>query len=178
MRRAPAAALFAIRRVRTTSAASELTRLSISLALGSGCMSSAISRKQIVPVVERHGGLLFYPSQYEGEEQSANVFYTGATPNQQALPAIDYLMSPQGGGFRRFALIGTDYVYPQVTNRILQAYLAEQGIAAGTIVHLLADPMLGELYSAAIEAAGGNAVLLDSHDAFVAGITRLWRLIR
>jgi urea transport system substrate-binding protein len=81
-----------------------------------------------LPVIEGAGGLLFYPVQYEGQEQSPNVFYTGATPNQQAIPAVDYLMSRPGGGFRRFYLVGTDYVYPQVTCRILNNYLESRGI--------------------------------------------------
>jgi urea transport system substrate-binding protein len=91
----------------------------------------------VLPVVERLRGLLFYPVQYEGEEQSPNIFYTGATPNQQAIPAIDFLLSPAGGNIRRFALIGTDYIYPQLTNRILQGYLRERGIAdADVLTHL------------------------------------------
>jgi urea transport system substrate-binding protein len=97
-----------------------------------GCWTS-ISRKEVLPVVERERGLLFYPVQYEGEEQSPNIFYTGATPNQQALPAVDYLMSAEGGGFRRFYLVGTDYVYPQVTNRILEGYLAAKGVGAADL---------------------------------------------
>jgi urea transport system substrate-binding protein len=101
-----------------------------------GCWTS-ISRKAVLPVVEKLGGLLFYPVQYEGEEQSPNIFYTGATPNQQAIPAIDFLLSPAGGSIRRFALIGTDYIYPQVTNRILQSYLRARGIAEpDVLVHL------------------------------------------
>ncbi|KJV10096.1 branched-chain amino acid ABC transporter substrate-binding protein [Elstera litoralis] len=97
-----------------------------------GCWTS-ISRKEVLPVVEELGGLLLYPVQYEGEEQSPNIFYTGATPNQQALPAVDYLMSPEGGGFRRFYLIGTDYVYPQITNKILQGYLRSKGIGGADV---------------------------------------------
>ncbi len=93
-----------------------------------GCWTS-VSRKAVLPVVEKHNGLLFYPAQYEGEEFSENVFYTGATPNQQAIPAVDFLMSSQGGNFRRFALIGTDYVYPQITNQILRGYLKQQGLS-------------------------------------------------
>ena len=85
-----------------------------------GCWTSA-SRKQVLPVLAEHGGLLFYPSQYEGEEQSPNVVYTGATPQQQALPAVDHLL---GLGRRRFFLVGTDYVYPRTTNAIIRNYLA------------------------------------------------------
>jgi urea transport system substrate-binding protein len=92
-----------------------------------GCWTS-VSRKEVLPVVERGGGLLFYPVQYEGQEQSPNVYYTGATPNQQAIPAVDFLMSPKGGAFRQFYLVGTDYVYPQVTCTILNNYLECRGI--------------------------------------------------
>jgi urea transport system substrate-binding protein len=73
-------------------------------------------------------GLLFYPVQYEGEELSKNVFYTGAAPNQQAIPAVDYLMSKEGGGAKRWVLLGTDYVYPRTTNKILRAYLKSKGV--------------------------------------------------
>jgi urea transport system substrate-binding protein len=73
-------------------------------------------------------GLLFYPVQYEGEELSKNVFYTGAAPNQQAIPAVDYLMSKDGGGAKRWVLLGTDYVYPRTTNKILRAYLKSKGV--------------------------------------------------
>jgi len=87
-----------------------------------GCWTS-VSRKSVLPVVEEMNGLLFYPVQYEGEELSKNVFYTGAAPNQQAIPAVDYLMSKEGGGAKRWVLLGTDYVYPRTTNKILRAYL-------------------------------------------------------
>lgn len=87
-----------------------------------GCWTS-VSRKSVLPVFEKHNGLLFYPVQYEGEECSKNVIYTGATINQQATPAIDYLMSPEGGGRRKFYLLGSDYVYPRTTNKILRLYL-------------------------------------------------------
>ena len=99
-----------------------------------GCWTS-VSRKSVLPVFEQYNGLLFYPVQYEGEECSKNVIYTGATINQQASPAVDYLMSPEGGSKKRFYLIGTDYVYPRTTNKILRLYLtkakgvAEDGIA-------------------------------------------------
>ena len=82
-----------------------------------GCWTS-VSRKSVLPVVEEMNGLLFYPVQYEGEELSKNVFYTGAAPNQQAIPAVDYLMSADGGGAKRWVLLGTDYVYPRTTNKI------------------------------------------------------------
>ena len=85
-----------------------------------GCWTS-VSRKSVLPVVEELNGLLFYPVQYEGEELSKNVFYTGAAPNQQAIPAVDYLMSKDGGSAKRWVLLGTDYVYPRTTNKILRA---------------------------------------------------------
>jgi urea transport system substrate-binding protein len=81
-----------------------------------------------LPVFEELNGLLYYPVQYEGEEMSRNVFYTGAAPNQQAIPAVEYLMSPEGGGAKRFFLLGTDYVYPRTTNKILRAFLHEKGV--------------------------------------------------
>ncbi|MBI1846759.1 MAG: urea ABC transporter substrate-binding protein [Candidatus Rokubacteria bacterium] len=84
---------------------------------------TSVSRKAMLPVLERSNGLLFYPVAYEGHECSRNVIYSGATLNQQATPAIDYLMSPDGGSKRRFYLLGTDYVYPRTANRILRAYL-------------------------------------------------------
>ncbi len=87
-----------------------------------GCWSSA-SRQQVLPVLEQHKGILFYPSQYEGEEQSPHVVYTGATPRQQRLPAVDYL---QEQGRRRFILVSTDDVYPRTTNAILKNYLASR----------------------------------------------------
>src|SRR5471030_2300763 len=93
-----------------------------------GCWTS-VSRKSVLPVFEELNGLLFYPVQYEGEELSKNVFYTGAAPNQQAIPAVEYLMSKDGGGAKRFVLLGTDYVYPRTTNKILRAFLHSKGIA-------------------------------------------------
>ena len=98
-----------------------------------GCWTS-VSRKSVLPVFEELNGLLFYPVQYEGEEQSRNVFYTGAAPNQQAIPAVEYLMSKDGGEARRIALLGTDYVYPRTTNRILRAFLNSKGIADADIM--------------------------------------------
>ena len=92
-----------------------------------GCWTS-VSRKSVLPVVEEMNGLLFYPVQYEGEELSKNVFYTGAAPNQQAIPAVDYLMSKDGGSAKRWVLLGTDYVYPRTTNKILRAYLKSKGV--------------------------------------------------
>jgi urea transport system substrate-binding protein len=89
-----------------------------------GCWTS-VSRKSVLPVFEQNNGLLFYPVQYEGEECSKNVIYTGATINQQASPAVDYLMSPDGGSKKRFYYIGTDYVYPRTTAKILKLYLTK-----------------------------------------------------
>ncbi|GAA0771249.1 urea ABC transporter substrate-binding protein [Ideonella azotifigens] len=93
-----------------------------------GCWTS-VSRKSVLPVFEEKNSLLFYPVQYEGEELSKNVFYTGAAPNQQAIPAVEYLMSKDGGGAKRFVLLGTDYVYPRTTNKILRAFLHSKGVA-------------------------------------------------
>jgi urea transport system substrate-binding protein len=91
-----------------------------------GCWTS-VSRKSVLPVFEKDNGLLFYPVQYEGEESSKNVIYTGAAPNQQAIPAVDYLMTEVG--VKRWVLEGTDYVYPRTTNKILEAYLLSKGVA-------------------------------------------------
>ncbi|MDA7827373.1 urea ABC transporter substrate-binding protein [Rhodobacteraceae bacterium] len=96
-----------------------------------GCWTS-VSRKNVLPVVEELNGLLFYPVQYEGEESSKNVFYTGAAPNQQAIPATDYFLNDLG--VQKFALLGTDYVYPQTTNAILEAYLKSKGIPSSSIL--------------------------------------------
>jgi urea transport system substrate-binding protein len=98
-----------------------------------GCWTS-VSRKSVLPVFEGSNALLFYPVQYEGEELSANVFYTGAAPNQQAIPAVEYLMSKDGGSAKRFVLLGTDYVYPRTTNKILRAFLKSKGIADADIM--------------------------------------------
>jgi urea transport system substrate-binding protein len=96
-----------------------------------GCWTS-VSRKSVLPVFEEANSLLFYPVQYEGEESSKNVFYTGAAPNQQAVPAVDYLMNDIG--VERWVLAGTDYVYPRTTNKILEAYLKSKGVAAEDIM--------------------------------------------
>ncbi|MCO6049177.1 urea ABC transporter substrate-binding protein [Mesorhizobium sp. RP14(2022)] len=98
-----------------------------------GCWTS-VSRKSVLPVFEELDNILFYPVQYEGEESQRNVFYTGAAPNQQAIPAVDYLMSEDGGEVKRWVLEGTDYVYPQTTNKILQAYLESRGVAKEDIM--------------------------------------------
>ncbi len=96
-----------------------------------GCWTS-VSRKSVLPVIEELNGLLFYPVQYEGEESSKNVFYTGASPNQQAIPAVDYLMNEIG--VERWVLAGTDYVYPRTTNKVLKAYLKAKGVADADIM--------------------------------------------
>ncbi|WP_353645336.1 urea ABC transporter substrate-binding protein [Mesorhizobium sp. WSM2239] len=96
-----------------------------------GCWTS-VSRKSVLPVFEELNSVLFYPVQYEGEESQRNVFYTGAAPNQQAIPAVDYLMNEEG--VERWVLAGTDYVYPQTTNKILQAYLESKGVAKEDIM--------------------------------------------
>jgi urea transport system substrate-binding protein len=98
-----------------------------------GCWTS-VSRKSVLPVFEELNGLLFYPVQYEGEESSNNVFYTGAAPNQQAIPAVEYLMGKEGGEAKRWVLEGTDYVYPRTTNKILEAFLKAKGVAAEDIM--------------------------------------------
>ena len=98
-----------------------------------GCWTS-VSRKSVLPVFKELNGLLFYPVQYEGEELEKNVFYTGAAPNQQAIPAVEYLMSEEGGGAKRFVLLGTDYVYPRTTNKILRAFLKSKGVRDADIM--------------------------------------------
>jgi urea transport system substrate-binding protein len=98
-----------------------------------GCWTS-VSRKSVLPVFKELDGLLFYPVQYEGEELEHNVFYTGAAPNQQAIPAVEYLMSKEGGGAKRWVLLGTDYVYPRTTNKILRAFLHSKGVTDADIM--------------------------------------------
>jgi urea transport system substrate-binding protein len=98
-----------------------------------GCWTSG-SRKSVLPIFEELNGLLFYSVQYEGEESSRNIFYTEAVPNQQAIPAVRYLMSKEGGEVRRWVLLGTDSVYPRATNRILSAYLSAQGVSPDDIM--------------------------------------------
>jgi urea transport system substrate-binding protein len=96
-----------------------------------GCWTS-VSRKSVLPVFEELNSILFYPVQYEGQESQRNVFYTGAAPNQQAIPAVDYLMENEG--VERWVLAGTDYVYPRTTNQILEAYLKAKGVAPEDIM--------------------------------------------
>ena len=98
-----------------------------------GCWTS-VSRKSVLPVFKELNSILFYPVQYEGEESERNVFYTGAAPNQQAIPAVDYLMSKDGGSVKRWVLEGTDYVYPRTTNKILEAYLKSKGVKPADIM--------------------------------------------
>src|ERR1700712_1433608 len=98
-----------------------------------GCWTS-VSRKSVLPVFKELNSILFYPVQYEGQESERNVFYTGAAPNQQAIPAVDYLMSADGGTVKRWVLEGTDYVYPRTTNKILEAYLKSKGVAPEDIM--------------------------------------------
>jgi urea transport system substrate-binding protein len=98
-----------------------------------GCWTS-VSRKSVLPVFKELNSILFYPVQFEGEEGERNVFYTGAAPNQQAIPAVDYLMSKDGGSVKRWVLEGTDYVYPRTTNKVLEAYLKSKGVAAEDIM--------------------------------------------
>ena len=95
-----------------------------------GCWTS-VSRKSVLPVFKELNSILFYPVQYEGEESERNVFYTGAAPNQQAIPAVDYLMKDEK--VKRWVLAGTDYVYPRTTNKILEAFLKAKGVAADDI---------------------------------------------
>jgi urea transport system substrate-binding protein len=104
-----------------------------------GCWTS-LSRKAVLPVFEQHNGLLYYPVQYEGEESSRNIFYLGAAPSQQSIPAVRYLMSKEGGSVRRWFLLGTDYLYPRKTNQILRAYLAVEGVAPEDITTIYASP--------------------------------------
>ncbi|MBM3222238.1 MAG: urea ABC transporter substrate-binding protein [Candidatus Tectomicrobia bacterium] len=130
-----------------------------------GCWTS-VSRKSVLPVFERLNGLLFYPVQYEGEECSKNVVYTGATINQQATPAVDYLMGSEGGNKKRFYLIGTDYVYPRTTNKILRLYLQQKGVKASDIQeeytpfhHQDYQTIVGKIKSFC---AGGDAAVINT----------------
>ena len=93
-----------------------------------GCWTS-VSRKSVLPVFEELNSLLFYPLEYEGEEQSKNVFYGGSVPDNKAIPAVQYLMSADGGGAKRWILEGTDYVYPRTSNKIIRAFLTSKGVA-------------------------------------------------
>lgn len=130
-----------------------------------GCWTS-VSRKSVLPVFEELNGLLFYPVQYEGEEMSRNIFYTGAAPNQQAIPAVEYLMSEEGGGYKRFFLLGTDYVYPRTTNKILRGYLHSKGVADSDIQEVY-TPFGHSDYQTIVNdikkfAAGGKAAVIST----------------
>ena len=130
-----------------------------------GCWTS-VSRKSVLPVFEGNNGLLFYPVQYEGEECSKNVFYTGATPNQQLIPAAEYLMSAEGGGYKKFYLLGTDYVFPRTANKILKAFLLAKGVPPENIMEEY-TPFHHQDYQTIVSkvkkfAAGGKAAVLST----------------
>ncbi len=130
-----------------------------------GCWTS-VSRKSVLPVFENNNGLLFYPVQYEGEECSRNVFYTGATPNQQLIPGAEYLMSREGGGYKKFYLLGTDYVFPRTANKILRAFLLAKGVPADSIAEEY-TPFNHQDYQTIVGkikrfASGGNACVLST----------------
>lgn len=130
-----------------------------------GCWTS-VSRKSVLPVFEEHNGLLFYPVQYEGEECSKNVFYTGAAVNQQAVPAVEYLMSKEGGSYKKFYLLGTDYVYPKTTNKILRAMLLAKKVPAANIMEEY-TPFHHQDYQTVVGkikkfAAGGGACVIST----------------
>ena len=114
-----------------------LTREKVAVVFG--CWTS-LSRKAVLPIFEQLNGLLYYPVQNEGEESSRNIFYLGAAPSQQAIPAVRYLMSKEGGEVRRWVLLGTDYLYPRKTNQILSAYLAAEGVSSEDITAMYASP--------------------------------------
>jgi urea transport system substrate-binding protein len=114
-----------------------LTREKVAVVFG--CWTS-LSRKAVLPIFEQLNGLLYYPVQNEGEESSRNIFYLGAAPSQQAIPAVRYLMSKEGGEVRRWVLLGTDYLYPRKTNQILSAYLASEGVSSEDITTIYASP--------------------------------------
>lgn len=130
-----------------------------------GCWTS-VSRKSVLPVFEEHNSLLFYPVQYEGEECSANVIYSGATPNQQLIPAAEYLMSEKGGGYKKFYLLGTDYVFPRTANKILKAFLLSKGVPKANIIEEY-TPFHHQDYQTIVSkikkfAAGGKACVLST----------------
>src|SRR5689334_4836202 len=130
-----------------------------------GCWTS-VSGKSVLPVFENNNGLLFYPVQYEGEECSKNVFYTGATPNQQLIPAAEYLMSKEGGGYKKLYLLGTDYVFPRTANKILRAFLRAKGIPEDSIAEEY-TPFNHQDYQTIVGkikrfASGGSAAVLST----------------
>jgi urea transport system substrate-binding protein len=130
-----------------------------------GCWTS-VSRKSVLPVYEQNNALLFYPVQYEGEEQSLNVFYTAASPNQQLIPAAEYLMSEEGGKYKKFYLLGTDYVFPRTANKVLKAFLKSKGVPDANIMEDYTDfghkdyqTIVGKIKAFA---AGGGACVLST----------------
>jgi urea transport system substrate-binding protein len=130
-----------------------------------GCWTS-VSRKSVLPVFESNNALLFYPVQYEGEEQSLNVFYTAASPNQQLVPAAEYMMSEEGGGYKKFYLLGTDYVFPRTANKVLKAFLKSKGVPDENIMeeytpfhHQDYQTIVGKIKAFA---AGGKACVLST----------------
>lgn len=130
-----------------------------------GCWTS-VSRKSCLPVFEENNALLFYPVQYEGEEQSLNVFYTAASPNQQLVPAAEYMMSEDGGSFKKFYLLGTDYVFPRTANKVLKAFLIAKGVPEANIMeeytpfhHQDYQTIIGKIKAFA---AGGKACVLST----------------
>ncbi len=130
-----------------------------------GCWTS-VSRKSVLPVFEANDALLFYPVQYEGEEQSLNVFYTAASPNEQLVPAAEYMMSEEGGGFKKFYLLGTDYVFPRTANKVLKAFLKSKGVPDENIMeeytpfhHQDYQTIVGKIKAFA---AGGKACVLST----------------
>lgn len=130
-----------------------------------GCWTS-VSRKSVLPVFEEYKGLLFYPVQYEGQECSPNIIYTGATPNQQLIPAAEYLMSEEGGSYKKFYLLGTDYVFPRTANTILKNFLLSKGVPASNIIEEY-TPFHHQDYQTIVSkikrfAASGNACVLST----------------
>ena len=130
-----------------------------------GCWTS-VSRKSVLPVYEEKNGLLFYPVQYEGEECSRNIIYTGATPNQQLIPAAEYLMSKEGGSYKKFYLLGTDYVFPRTANKILRAFLLHSGVPEENIMEEY-TPFHHQDYQTIVQkikrfAANGDAAVLST----------------
>ncbi len=120
----------------------------------------------MLPVFENNNGLLFYPVQYEGEECSKNVFYTGATPNQQLIPAAEYMMSKEGGSYKKFYLLGTDYVFPRTANKILRAFLLAKGVPKENIEEEY-TPFNHQDYQTIVGkikrfASGGGAIVLST----------------
>lgn len=130
-----------------------------------GCWTS-VSRKSVLPVFEEYKGLLFYPVQYEGQECSPNIIYTGATPNQQLIPAAEYLMSEEGGAYKKFYLLGTDYVFPRTANTILKNFLLTKGVPEANIIEEY-TPFHHQDYQTIVSkikrfAASGNACVLST----------------